>query len=84
MTSFPSTQKESKELISVIRLDGFDASWAGSSPLTGGGIVFGSDDGRILFTNTQGTGQGPTLLAATSKKAINGLAFLDPWIWNSF
>src|SRR5229473_1058055 len=80
MTSFPPVQKESQEFISAIRFDSFEVSCAGSSPLTAGGFVFGSDDGRILFTDTQGAGHGPAILAATSNEAINSLAFLDPWM----
>ena len=59
----------------TIHTPGFEVSWAGYCPLNSG-FCFGSDDGRILTSDTEGTDQHAAKDAlAPSREAINGFAF---------
>jgi hypothetical protein len=53
MTPFPAIPNGDRALLSPIRFDGFDVSWAGASPHKDL-FVFGSEDGRILFADLEG------------------------------
>ena len=79
MMAFPAARKGSRELISSIRFDDFDVSWAGAS-LRHDLFCFGSEDGRILFADWQGIVQHKPVPAAPSQEAINGVAFLQRWM----
>jgi hypothetical protein len=59
---------------SAIRFDdtpGFEVSWAGSHPFLAG-FCFGSEDGRLLFTDESGTALGETIVGSESGEAVNG------------
>jgi hypothetical protein len=79
MMAFPAARKGSRELISSIRFENFEVSWAGAS-LWKDLFCFGSEDGRIMFADWQGVVQHKPVLAAPSQEAINGAAFLKPWM----
>lgn len=61
-----------------LRFKAFPVSWVGPHPFQNG-FCFGSEDGKLLFTdevgNVNGTGQG-----SRSGEAINGLAHSGRWI----
>ena len=61
-------------LYQSIRFDDFDVTWAGPNPFRPG-FCFGSDDGRLRFTDEEGKGAGPTFPQVASREAINGVAF---------
>jgi hypothetical protein len=76
MTAFPAARQGTRELISSIRFDAFEVSWAGPS-LWNDLFCFGSEDGRILFADWQGTVLDRPVPAVPSQEALNGVAFLD-------
>jgi hypothetical protein len=64
-----------------IRFQDFEVSWAGPNPFRPG-FCFGSEDGRLLFTDEDGndvSGRGPTK-SSDSGEAINGVAGLQRWL----
>jgi hypothetical protein len=70
---------------SIIRCpDDFDVCWAGPDLVDpGGGLCFGSTDGKLLFLDIEGQpivvpGKGVT--GSVSGEAINGVARVDTWI----
>jgi hypothetical protein len=79
MTAFPAARLGSRELISAMRFNNFEVSWAGAS-LKPGLFTFGSEDGRILFADSQGIEQSKPVIFAPSRESINGVAFLDQWM----
>jgi hypothetical protein len=79
MTAFPAARMGARELISFVRFDDFEVSWAGPS-LRNDLFCFGSEDGRILFADWQGIVQHKPVLAVPSHEAVNGVAFLDRWM----
>ncbi len=79
MTSFPAIPNGARALLAPIRFDGFDVSWAGASP-SKDLFSFGSEDGRILFADSEGVVQLKAEKATPSGEAINGLAFIQRWM----
>jgi hypothetical protein len=68
-----------RPLFGSIRLKDFDVTWAGPHPLQPG-FCFGSEDGRLLFTDEHGV---PVLGPAKGSdvgEAINGVAFSGEWM----
>jgi hypothetical protein len=58
-----------------IRFRDFEVSWAGTIPSpSGSGFCFGSEDGRILFTDEEGERLQEPAVGSLSKEAINGVA----------
>lgn len=65
-------------LFAHFKFDDFEVSWAGLNPFRTG-FCFGSEDGRLLFTDEEGN----TLFMAKGSKsgeAVNGMARLDKWL----
>jgi hypothetical protein len=79
MTAFPVARPDARALISSLAFTDFEVSWAGPSLRTGL-FGFGSEDGRILFTDLNGDIQVPAKQVAPSGEAINGVAFLQRWM----
>jgi hypothetical protein len=63
-------------LYTSIRFDDFDVTWAGPNPFRPG-FCFGSDDGRLRFTDEEGKIVGEQFPQVASREAINGIAFHD-------
>ncbi len=63
-------------LYKSIRFDDFDVTWAGPNPFRPG-FCFGSDDGRLRFTDEEGNIVGPTFPQVASHEAINGVVLHD-------
>jgi hypothetical protein len=63
-----------------IRLDNFEVSWAGECPWRNS-LCFGSNDGRIKFTDSQGI-ESPSQFppVVDSDAAINGVAFSEAFM----
>lgn len=61
-------------LYQSIRFDDFDVTWAGPNPFRHG-FCFGSDDGRLRFTDEEGKIIGEPFPQVASREAINGVAF---------
>lgn len=80
MTPFPNAGNGTRALLSMIRPGGFETSWAGSCSLRPDVFCLGSEDGRILFTDFDGRSLGNAVKASTSEEAINGIAFIKPWM----
>lgn len=66
-------------LYAALRLPNFDASWAGPNPL-GPGFCFGSEDGRLLYTDEAGLPLGTPTRVSPSGEAINGVARSGQWM----
>jgi hypothetical protein len=79
MTAFPAAQLGSRQLVSSLRFDELEVSWAGAS-VRQDLFCFGSEDGRLLFADSQGIVQNKPVLVAPSQEAINGVAFLQRWM----
>jgi hypothetical protein len=79
MRELPPARKGSRELVASMRFQDFEVSWAGASP-SPSGFCFGSEDGRVLLTDTDGEPRGPTQPVMRPGEAINGIAFLPPWM----
>jgi hypothetical protein len=62
-----------------LRLKNFDVSWAGQHPFMPG-FCFGSEDGRLLFTDEDGSQIGEPFGGSYSRDAINGLVRSGEWI----
>jgi hypothetical protein len=62
-----------------IKFDDFAVSWAGPHPRQPG-FCFGSEDGRLLFTNERFEVQIGPSRASQSGEAINGVAFSGKWM----
>jgi hypothetical protein len=73
MTPLPSTNGSA--LPTLIRFPDFNVSWAGEGPHTGW-LCFGSEDGKLRMTTTEGLVGDVQSLAVESNEAINGAAFL--------
>ncbi len=58
-----------------IQFSDFEISWVGENPLAPG-FCFGSEDGRIKFSNVNMT-EDTIYQAAESRETINGIAFMD-------
>lgn len=56
------------------RFPGFEVSWAGENPRNGG-LILGSDDGRLLTTGPDGRDGGSPFPVSDSGEAVNGVAF---------
>lgn len=69
----------SRPLLVTIELENFDATWAGQNPLSPG-FCFGSEDGRLLFTDEQGIKMSEPWKGSHSGEAINGVARMGGWI----
>ena len=54
----------------------FEVSWAGENPWNGG-LIFGSDDGRLRTTGADGRDGPPPSRVSDSGEAINGVAFTE-------
>lgn len=67
-------------LFTPIRFSDFEVCWAGPNPFRSG-FCFGSEDGRLLFTDEDGNAllHGPAQGSA-SREAINGVARLGPYL----
>jgi hypothetical protein len=76
MTAFPAASKGSRELVSSIRFQDFDVSWAGAS-VRKDLFCFGSEDGRFLLADADGVVKDEPQEWAPSKEAINGVAFIE-------
>ncbi|MBY0526771.1 MAG: hypothetical protein K2R98_25490 [Gemmataceae bacterium] len=79
MTIFPPIGPSQHDLISFLQFEKFDVSWAGAS-LRKDLFCFGSDDGRILFADVNGTVQPQPQRVTVSEEAINGVAFVQRWL----
>lgn len=79
MTSFPAIPNGARSLLSPIRFEGFDVSWAGASPREDL-FAFGSEDGRILFADSDGVVKQQPQKATPSGETINGLSFYQRWM----
>ena len=64
-------------LYKSIRFDDFDVTWAGANPFRPG-FCFGSDDGRLRFTDEEGN-NAKTIALSVSGEAINGIAGANNW-----
>lgn len=63
--------------------EGFEVCWAGSHslpPPLSDGLCFGSLDGRILFTDEEGSPLQQPGKGSHSQEAINGVACLGTWV----
>jgi hypothetical protein len=65
--------------VQIVRFPEFDVSWAGPNPY-GGGFCFGSENGRLLYTDEQGVPLGNPALSSASEEAINGVAGSRDWL----
>ena len=79
MMVFPPVRKGTHDLISSLRFEDFEVSWAGPC-LRKDLFAFGSEDGRLLFADLDGVVQGKAEKAAPSGEAINGVACFDRWM----
>jgi hypothetical protein len=68
-----------RPLFTPIRLKDFDVTWAGPAP-AGPGFCFGSEDGRLLFTDERGVPVSDPGQGSDSGEAINGVAYSGEWI----
>jgi hypothetical protein len=66
-------------LFTHLRFRDFEACWAGSHPFRAG-FCFGSEDGRLLFTDEQGKDLGGPTKGSISGEAINGVATWRRWL----
>jgi hypothetical protein len=73
MTPIPSNNGHNSP--TLIRFSDFDVSWAGEGPHMGW-LCFGSEDGRLRMTTTEGLVGDVQSLAVESSEAVNGAAFL--------
>jgi len=78
MMSYPLARKGMRDPISSLRFDAFEVTWGGPSPT--GGFCFGSEDGRVLFTDADGDSPSKPRQVTRSEEAINGVAFLQGWM----
>lgn len=80
MIPFSPVRNGSHALLSSLSFKDFEVSWAGPHPREDG-FCFGSDDGRLLFTDSDGTllQEGPEQ-PPPSGEAINGVAFIGHWM----
>jgi hypothetical protein len=69
----------SRPLFTPIRLEDFEVTWAGPNPLQPG-FCFGSEDGRLLFTDERGIPLLGPGKGSDSGEAINGVAYSGGWI----
>src|SRR5204862_5036349 len=76
---FPPVQQGERQLISSMQFEGFEVSWAGRAPGKPA-FCFGSEDGRFLFTDSNGVALYKPDTGSLSGEAINGLAFVQRWI----
>ena len=79
MNSPPTETGTSPALYESIRLKEFSVTWAGSNS-TGTGFCFGSEDGRLLFTDENGCPLNDPRPGSLSGEAINGVARLNDWL----
>ena len=66
-------------LLQEIQFPDFEVSWAGANPF-GDGFCFGSEDGRLLFTDGRGMQIGVPLTASANGEPINGVAASNGWL----
>jgi hypothetical protein len=79
MNSLPPETGTTPALYESIRLKEFSVTWAGLNP-TGPGFCFGSEDGRLLFTDENGNPINEPHPGSLSGEAINGVACLKDWL----
>ena len=66
----------SRPPVDEIVVPGFDISWAGDRPWPWTpGYCFGSEDGRILFTDADGVGADARYEVSPSAESVNGITF---------
>src|SRR5436309_1865580 len=80
MTEFPPARRGSRDLISAIRFEDFEVSWAGASSLDNSTFCFGSEDGRLLWTDPNGEFRMNLPSGTESAEAVNGVAFIPNWL----
>ena len=64
-------------LYTDIRIPDFAVSWAGANPHGQSGFCFGSEDGRIVFTDRGGKPMHKPFAASPSGEAVNGIAAVN-------
>ena len=80
MKVYPLARRASGDLITSIDLENFQVSWAGGCPSNLGNFCFGSEDGHIMFTNSDGFKVAELKEPCTSGEAVNGVAFIQNWM----
>ncbi len=75
MSVFLPTGNEHEFPASYFHFPGFDISWAGESRPWRDGFCFGSEDGRIKFSEFDSPEGPDPIVVAESGEAINGVAF---------
>lgn len=61
-----------------IKIPSFEVSWAGRSPV-GTGFCYGSEDGKIAFSDENGVGFTYPESISESGEAVNGVAAFENW-----